>query len=132
MPRFRRVVVPGFPHHVTDRGNRRSNVFLDDSDRLVFLHSLHENAEHHLLRIFAYSLMRNHFHLVCTPEGDYPIARTMHDVLGSYGKIADQRNQGNSSDVPGFLSLSPDASWTRSGNMLPCKLTAYWSPMTSL
>jgi putative transposase len=85
MPRFRRVVVPGFPHHVTDRGNRRSIVFLDDSDRLVFLHSLHENAEYHLLHIFAYSLMPNHFHLVCTPEEDYSIARTMHNVLGSYG-----------------------------------------------
>jgi len=46
MPRFRRVVVPGFPHHVTDRGNRRSNVFLDDSDRLVFLRSLQDGAEH--------------------------------------------------------------------------------------
>jgi len=61
MPRFRRIVVPGFPHHVTDRGNRRSNVFLDDSDRLVFLHSLHESAEHYLLSIFSYSLTTNHF-----------------------------------------------------------------------
>ena len=93
MPRFRRVVVPGFPHHVTDRGNRRSDVFLDDSDRLVFLHSLHENAQQHLLRIFAYSLMTNHFHLICTPEERYSISRTMHDVLGSYGNYFNAKYQ---------------------------------------
>jgi len=85
MPRFRRVVVPGFPRHVTDRGNRRSNVFLDDSDRLVFLHSLHESAGQYLLSIFSYSLMTNHFHLVCTPEEDCSLAKAMHDVLGVYG-----------------------------------------------
>jgi putative transposase len=87
MPRFRRVVVPGFPHHVTDRGNRPSNVFLDDSDRLVFLHSLHESAEHYLLSIFSYSLMTNHFHLVCTPEEDCSLAKAMHDVLGVLRKL---------------------------------------------
>jgi len=44
MPRFRQVVLPWFPYHATDLENRRSKMFLDDFDRLVFLHSLHESG----------------------------------------------------------------------------------------
>ena len=32
MPRMARIVVPGAPHHVTQRGNRRPGVFFNDGD----------------------------------------------------------------------------------------------------
>ena len=53
MARLRRFVVPGLPHHITQRGNRRANVFLDDQDRRVFLRLLRETSER-------YSLGRRH------------------------------------------------------------------------
>ncbi len=60
MARCRRIVVPGYPHHVTQRGNRRVNVFVDDADRRVFLRMLREASEAYSLRHCSYSLMTNH------------------------------------------------------------------------
>ena len=37
MPRLARVVVPGLPHHVVQRGNRRQDVFFSDADREAYL-----------------------------------------------------------------------------------------------
>jgi putative transposase len=54
MPRRRRIVVPGLPHHITQRGNRRMNVFVDAEDRQVFLRLLRENSELYSLRTYSY------------------------------------------------------------------------------
>ncbi len=37
MARLARVVLPGYPHHITQRGNRRQDVFFQDEDYLSFL-----------------------------------------------------------------------------------------------
>jgi putative transposase len=42
MPRMARAVVPGIPHHLTQRGNRREDVFFDDGDWQPFLGRFHE------------------------------------------------------------------------------------------
>jgi putative transposase len=67
MPRIARVVVPGFAHHVTQRGNRRENVFFSDGDRQRYLQLLLEYSQKHGLTTLAYCLMTNHVHLVCVP-----------------------------------------------------------------
>jgi putative transposase len=36
MPRMARVIVPGLPHHVTQRGNRREAIFFEDGDQDVY------------------------------------------------------------------------------------------------
>ena len=45
MLRQRRIVVPGLPHHITQRGNRHMNVnvFVDGENRPVFLRMLQGN-----------------------------------------------------------------------------------------
>ncbi len=53
MPRSRRIIVPGYPHHVTQRGNRQMNVFRDKEDRRVFLRMLREASELYSLRHFS-------------------------------------------------------------------------------
>jgi putative transposase len=78
MPRIARVVVPGFAHHVTQRGNRREEVFFSDGDRQRYLHLLLEYSQEHGLSILAYCLMTNHVHLVCVPERPESLA----DVFG--------------------------------------------------
>ena len=37
MPRCARIVIPGLPHRVTQRGNRRQETFFDDSDYALYL-----------------------------------------------------------------------------------------------
>ena len=44
MPRLARIVVPGAPHHITQRGNNRQDVFFVDDDRKVYLGFLREYA----------------------------------------------------------------------------------------
>ena len=68
MPRIARVVLPGIPHHVTQRGNRREDVFCEDADRQRYLQLLIEYSVKHGLEILAYCLMTNHIHLVCIPD----------------------------------------------------------------
>jgi putative transposase len=44
MARLPRIVLPGIPHHVTQRGNRRERVFFEDGDYALYLDLLTEAA----------------------------------------------------------------------------------------
>ena len=68
MARSARVVAPGFPHHVTQRGNRRQQTFLCDEDYQSYLDLLSEWCGAVDLKILAYCLMPNHVHLIAMPE----------------------------------------------------------------
>jgi putative transposase len=74
MARLARIVVPGAPHHVTQRGNRRMDVFFSDDDREAYLEILHELARKHGLSILAYCLMTNHVHLLAVPVKEESLA----------------------------------------------------------
>ena len=62
-----RVVIPGLPHHITQWGNNREDVFFVDGDRVAYLGLLREQCEKHGVRVLGYCLMTNHIHLVATP-----------------------------------------------------------------
>jgi len=68
MARLARLVVPGVPHHVTQRGNRRQDVFFGKDDYRFYLELLGEHCEKCGLDIWAYCLMPNHIHLVGVPQ----------------------------------------------------------------
>ena len=68
MARLPRLTVPGYPHHVIQRGNNRQPIVTNDADREFLLDLLSENARKHRVAINAYVLMGNHFHLLLTPE----------------------------------------------------------------
>lgn len=68
MPRIARIVVPGLPHHITQRGNNRQDVFFVDDDRRVYLELLKQQSRQFDLSVQAYCLMTNHVHLVATPR----------------------------------------------------------------
>ncbi|MDO5693372.1 MAG: transposase [Pseudomonadota bacterium] len=84
MARLPRLTVPGYPHHVIQRGNNRQAVFMDDDDRLLFLSLLKTHAALHKVAVNAYVLMGNHFHLLLTPETPEGIGRTMQAVGRAY------------------------------------------------
>ena len=68
MARLARVVAPGLPHHVTQRGNRRQPVFFAAADYRTYLHLLKRQADRWGLEVWAYCLMTNHVHLIVVPQ----------------------------------------------------------------
>ncbi|MDP1950627.1 MAG: hypothetical protein Q8K59_05960 [Nitrosomonas sp.] len=58
MPRLSRTVFAGIPHHITQRGNRRENVFFSDEDRKIHLDWLKEYCGKHGVDIMATSFKK--------------------------------------------------------------------------
>jgi putative transposase len=77
MSRFARVVIPDFPHHITQRGNNRQAVFFVEEDYAVYLELLAEQAERYGLVIDGYCLMPNHVHLIATPRSEQTLAKAV-------------------------------------------------------
>ena len=77
MPRVARVVVAGVPHHVTQRGNNRQDVFFTHDDRRLYLQCLREQSDRYGLTVHGYCLMTNHVHLVATPAGPGSLAKAV-------------------------------------------------------
>src|SRR5512143_1905780 len=86
MPRMARVVVPGIPHHLTQRGNHREDIFFNDGDRQRYLQLLLEYSAKHGMKTLAYCLMTNHVHLVSVPTGADTFARAMKPVNLRYAQ----------------------------------------------
>lgn len=81
MPRLPRTVFAGLPHHVTQRGNRREDIFFADEDREAYLSWLREYSDKHRVEVLAYCLMTNHIHLVAVPatgEGLHRMLKPLH------------------------------------------------------
>lgn len=74
MARLARVVIPGLPHHVTQRGNGRRDVFFSDDDRRMYLAILRDHCRRNDLSMLAWCLMTNHVHLVVIPEHENSLA----------------------------------------------------------
>lgn len=70
MPRSRRLSLGGYVYHVINRGNNRQQTFHDDTDYGQFLKVLHEAQQQVEMRVLAWCLMPNHFHLVLWPNND--------------------------------------------------------------
>ncbi len=87
MARMSRVVAVGLPHHVTQRGNGRRDVFLTDALRRIYLDLLHQHASHYRLRILAYCLMTNHVHLVVLPETSQSMAGTLRHAHARFAQL---------------------------------------------
>ena len=77
MPRTARLAPGGFVFHVLNRGNERRAIFESDGDYLAFLRVMSETLEHVPLRILAWCLMPNHWHLLLWPREDGDLGRFM-------------------------------------------------------
>ena len=73
---------PGF-HHVVTRGNNRQRIFLNNTDRREFIRILTHVANRHGWNIYAYCLMRNHYHLVLNVD-DRGLSRGMCELNSAY------------------------------------------------
>jgi REP element-mobilizing transposase RayT len=83
MSRPLRIEYPDAWYHVMNRGRRSENVFFDKDDYKAFLQVMIESTAMWNLRISAYCLMPNHYHLlVKTPDAN--ISRCMRHINGVY------------------------------------------------
>jgi putative transposase len=93
MPRISRVVVPGMPHHIVQRGSRRFDVFHDREDRKFYSAVFAKSCAMYGLRITSYSLMTNHVHHIAVPEHPNSIGETFHRAHGIYASWFNQKYQ---------------------------------------
>jgi putative transposase len=93
MARFARVVVPGCPHHITHRGNRRDPVFFSEEDRLEYLEILLEYSRQYALEILGYCLMTTHVHLIGIPEREESLGLAIGRAHMKYARHANRRQQ---------------------------------------
>lgn len=91
MARPLRLEFAGALYHVTARGDRREDIYLDDRDRERFLAVLAEVCDRFNWRIHAYCQMTNHYHLVVeTPDGN--LSRGMRQLNGVYTQAVNRRH----------------------------------------
>ena len=91
MARLPRVVLPGFPLHVIQRGTNRCDIFRDEGDYQFFLTSLHEGCEAHGCAVNAYVLMTNHAHILLSPSTEDGPSKLMQFVGGRYALYFNHR-----------------------------------------
>lgn len=86
MPRLARSVFPNIPHHITQRGNRRDDVFFTHEDHQIYLELLQFYCEKYDVAILAYCLMTNHVHLVLTPSSKDGLQRVLKPLHMRYSQ----------------------------------------------
>ncbi len=84
MARMRRIVVPGMPLHITQRGNDRVRTFHDERDLTFYRELLLEATREYGCAVHAYVFMRNHVHLLLTPNDSSGPSRFMQRVGTRY------------------------------------------------
>jgi len=84
MARMARVVAPGLPHHITQRGNRRMETFFAEADYREYLYLMAEWCNRCSVQIWSYCLMPNHVHLIAVPESEDGLRRAIGEAHRRY------------------------------------------------
>jgi len=93
MARIARVAVPDWPHHVTQRGNRRMQTFFGEADYRAYLSLVSEWCSRHGVAIWAYCLMPNHVHLIAVPAAAEGLARALGEAHRRYTRQVNFREK---------------------------------------
>ena len=84
MARMPRVVVSGYPHHVTQRGNRRQKTFFCSEDYLYYLELMSQFTRESDTEVWAYCLMPNHVHMVMVPGSEDGLRHSLGEAHRRY------------------------------------------------
>ena len=93
MARIARVIAPGYPHHITQRGNRRQEVFFCDDDYHAYLELMTTWCKRHEVEILAWCLMPNHVHLIAVPQMETSLARAIGEAHRRYTRMINFRQK---------------------------------------
>jgi putative transposase len=91
MARLARVVIPGVPHLIIQRGNLNQETFLKDKDYAVYLDLMSEWCDRLKVKIWAYSLMPNHANLLCVPKTADGLALAIGEAHRRYSRFINDR-----------------------------------------
>ena len=84
MARLARLVVPGLPHHITQRGNRRQQTLFREDDYAAYVERMAEWCGQRGVEVWAYCLMPNHVHLIAVPQSKDGLARAIGEAHRRY------------------------------------------------
>ena len=79
-------MIPGLPHHITQRGNNRRDVFFSSANRETYLELLRGYCAEIGTRVLGYCLMTNHIHLIATPQRENSLAKAFGRTHNDYSR----------------------------------------------
>jgi putative transposase len=79
-------VIPGIPHHVTQRGNYRQQTFFQDADYRLYIRLLRDYSHQLGVTVQAYCLMPNHVHLILTPDREEALSQLLQRLHSDYAR----------------------------------------------
>jgi len=91
MARMARVVIPGIPHHVTQRGVRRNDVFFGEADYELYIDLLSQFCTRAGTDVWAWCLMTNHVHLVMVPSSENGLRASLGEAHRRYTRYINVR-----------------------------------------
>ncbi len=91
MARLARAVAPGYPHHITQRGNRRQQTFFSDGDYVAYLELMSEWCMTYSVECWAYCLMPNHVHLILVPSDKEGLKSAVSEAHRRYTRMINFR-----------------------------------------
>jgi putative transposase len=93
MARLARFIIPGIPHHVTQRGNGRQRTFFGDDDYVLYRDLLKVHAAAHGVSVWSWVLMPNHVHLILVPEKEDSLRACLSKVHREYAGYMNAREK---------------------------------------
>ena len=93
MARLARIVIPGLPHPVTQRGNRREVMFFEDGDHEVYLDLLAEQTGKAGVAVWAYCLIPNHVHRILKPTHRGDLGQAVGEAHRRYTNFINARGR---------------------------------------
>lgn len=91
MARMPRLVVPGYPHHVTQRGSRRQTTFFSVADYQMYINLFSKKKESCDVDVWAYCLMPNHIHMIVSPRKPDSLGKLFGSVHRIYARRVNER-----------------------------------------
>ncbi len=95
MPRLARIVLSRQPHHVTQRGNDRRDVFFVDDDRPTCVGLLRVHCERFGVGVVGHCLRGNHVHVVAVPEREDAVALAFGRTRDRYSQYVNRLHEGS-------------------------------------
>jgi len=91
MARIARVVVPNYPHHITQRGCRRQKTFFCKRDYQYYLNLALEAKQKAVVEVWAYCLMPNHVHMILVPGSEDGLKEYLAPIHHKYALTINKR-----------------------------------------
>lgn len=93
LARLARVVLPGVPHHITQRGVRSIDVFHQDGDRQFYCELVRSARDDYGITVLSYCLMKNHIHLIVIPETENSLRQGIGMIHRNYSRMINFREK---------------------------------------